>query len=170
MADRKALIEHIAQTQREVRRQVAQDHAHPLLAVNLTMTQLKVMIQLSLSGGASGQDLARRAGVGLATMTGIIDRLVAQGQVSRQEDPADRRVRRLALTPAGEAAVEHVLAAGEQYREQLLQRLDLTALQIVAQAFDLILGAVAGTGPAGAAPVSRALGGGPPPAGPRSAR
>ena len=64
MPDRKALIEHIAQTQREVRRQVAQDHAHPLLDVNLTMTQLKVMIQLSRSGGTSGQDLARRAGVG----------------------------------------------------------------------------------------------------------
>jgi DNA-binding MarR family transcriptional regulator len=143
MTDRDALIGHIAQAQQELRRQIVQSQAHPLLAVNLTMSQLKIMILLSRTGHASSQDLARAAGVGLATMTGIIDRLVAQDLVSRREDDRDRRVRRLALTPAGAEVVEQVLVAGERYLDQILQRLDGSSLEIVAQAFDLMLGAVA---------------------------
>ena len=142
MTDREALIRHIARTQRQVRQQMAEDHAHPLLSVNLTMTQLKLMIMLSRSPGASGQELARRSGVAQATMTGIVDRLVAQGQVSRQEDPQDRRVRRLSLTAEGTRTVEQVLSGGEAYLERLLQRLDEAALDVVARAFDLILAAV----------------------------
>ena len=42
-------------------------------------------------------------GVSLATITGIVDRLAAQGLVTRREDPRDRRVRRVELT-AGRAA------------------------------------------------------------------
>jgi DNA-binding MarR family transcriptional regulator len=91
--------------------------------------------------GASGQELARRTGVTLATLTGIIDRLVAQNLVARREDPRDRRVRRLELTPAGAALVDRVVTAGEEYQQRLLQRLDPGALAVVANAFDLILAA-----------------------------
>jgi DNA-binding MarR family transcriptional regulator len=132
------MINHILQTQRQLRRQVT-DRAHPLLDVNLTMSQLKVMIILGRLGGTSGQELARRTGASLATLTGIVDRLVAQDLVIRREDPRDRRVRRLELTPAGTDLVDRVIAAGEEHQQRLLQRLDLPALEVVARAFDLIL-------------------------------
>ena len=38
-------------------------------------------------------------GVGLATLSGMIDRLVAHDLVARREDLQDRRVRRISLTP-----------------------------------------------------------------------
>jgi DNA-binding MarR family transcriptional regulator len=159
LADHGALIAHIARTQREIRRQVAADDTHPLLDVHLTMSQLKVLILLSRAGGASGQELARNTGVSLATMTGIVDRLVGQDLVSRREDPHDRRVRRLTLTATGADLVDRVLAAGEEFLGRLLRRLDAPALEIVAHAFDLILGAASAgeTPPACAAlrPASR---------------
>jgi DNA-binding MarR family transcriptional regulator len=139
MTDPEALVRRIAHTQREIRRQAVQDRSHPLLTVNLTMTQLKIMLLVSRHPGSSGQDLARRTGVAVATMTGVVDRLVAQGQVCRTEDPADRRVRRLTLTEAGSRTVEQVLAGGEEYFERVLRRLDAASLEIVAQAFDLLL-------------------------------
>ena len=139
MADRDALIEQIMQARRGLRRLVAQDQSHPLLDTNLTMPQLKVMIVLSELGGASGQELARRIGAGLPTLTGIVDRLVAQGLVTRREDSRDRRVRRLDLTPAGADLISRLVAASEDLRQRLLRRLDLPSLQIVAQAFDLLL-------------------------------
>jgi DNA-binding MarR family transcriptional regulator len=139
--DRAAVVRHITETRRRLRRQLAAQRSHPLLDVNVTMAQLKVMITLSRSGDMSGQDLARSTGVGLATMTGIIDRLVAQQLVSRREDRRDRRVRRLELTAAGSELIERVIAAGEEQHEQLLLRLDLPSLRVVAQAFDLIMDA-----------------------------
>jgi DNA-binding MarR family transcriptional regulator len=139
--DRAAVVRHITETRRRLRRQFAAHESHPLLDVHVTMAQLKILIMLSRSGGMSGQELARNTKVALATMTGIIDRLVAQHLVSRREDPHDRRVRRLELTSAGSELVERVIAAGEEQHERLLERLDLPSLQLVAQAFDLIMDA-----------------------------
>jgi DNA-binding MarR family transcriptional regulator len=139
VADRDALISRILETQRQLRRQFSENGTHPLLDVNLTMSQLKVMIILSRLGGTSGQELARRSGVSLATLTGIVDRLVAQHLVIRREDPRDRRVRRLELTASGTELVDRVIAAGEEHHQRLLQRLDLPSLEVVAHAFDLIL-------------------------------
>jgi DNA-binding MarR family transcriptional regulator len=141
VADRDALIGRILDAQRQLRRQVTDDYAHPLLDVNLTMSQLKIMIILARLGGASGQELTRRTGVSLATLTGIVDRLVAQHLVTRREDPRDRRVRRLDLTPSGTELVDRLMAAGEERHQRLLQRLDQPELELVARAFDLILDA-----------------------------
>jgi DNA-binding MarR family transcriptional regulator len=143
VADRDELVGRILETQRQIRRQVTEDHSHPLLDVNLTMSQLKVMILLGRIGGTSGQDLARRTGFSLATLTGVIDRLVAQDLVTRAEDPRDRRVRRLALTRTGSELIDRLIAAGEEHQQRMLLHLDLASLEIVAHAFDLILGAAA---------------------------
>jgi len=142
VADRDALISRILDTQRQLRRRFTEDGSHPLLDVNLTMSQLKVMIILARLGGTSGQELARRTGVSLATLTGIVDRLVAQDLVTRREDPRDRRVRRLELTPDGTHLVDRVITAGEEHHQRLLQRRDLAGLELVAQGFDLLLDAI----------------------------
>lgn len=148
MPDRDALIDHIMDTQRRLRQRFVEDRSHPLLDLNLTMSQLKVMIVLFRLGGASGQELAGRTGASLATLTGIVDRLVAQGLVSRHEDSRDRRVRRLELTAAGAELIDRLVAAGETSQLRLLERLDVPALVVVAEAFDLILRAAAADPPA----------------------
>lgn len=67
---------------------------------------------MAIDGPASGQDLAAQLRVALGTVTGIVDRLVAQGLVERGEDPRDRRVRRVSLSPAGRELVDKILDAG----------------------------------------------------------
>jgi DNA-binding MarR family transcriptional regulator len=140
-ADVETLIGHILRTRRRLGRMLAAQHTHPLLELHLTMPQLKVLVTLSMLGPSSGQELARGTGAALATLTGVVDRLVAQGLVSRAEDPRDRRVRRVELTTAGEDLARQVTEAHEAQHLRLLRRLDLPALQVVAQAFDLILAA-----------------------------
>jgi DNA-binding MarR family transcriptional regulator len=139
VADRDALITRIMETQRQLRNRFSEANMHPLLDVNVTMSQLKILILLARLGGTSGQELARRTAVSLGTLTGIIDRLVAQGLVTRREDPRDRRVRRLELTPEGSELINGLIAAGEAQQQQLLQRLDDAGLETVAQAFSLLL-------------------------------
>jgi len=139
---RDAVLARIGRTQREFRRRVVQDQDHPLLDVQLTMTQLKLLIVVAGAERASVQSLARRSRTSLATMSGIVDRLAGQGLLARREDPADRRVRLLELTPAGAQLVQNVLEAGDAYRDRMLQRLDTAELLIVEQAFELLLRAV----------------------------
>ncbi len=143
VTDREQVIGRILETQRQIRRRVTEEGVHPLLDVQLTMSQLKVLIILGRLGATSGQDLARRTGFSLATLTGVIDRLVAQDLVSRSEDPNDRRVRRLEATPAGAELIDRLIAAGEEQQHRRLERLDDDGLELVARAFDLLLEAAA---------------------------
>ncbi|MDT5030836.1 MAG: hypothetical protein QOC94_1007 [Actinoplanes sp.] len=143
MTDREQVIGRILETQQQIRRRLTEVQAHPLLDIQLTMSQLKVMIVLGRLGATSGQNLARRTGFSLATLTGVIDRLAAQNLVSRREDPNDRRVRRLELTPAGTDLIDRLIAAGEEQQHRILDRLDDASLDLVAHAFDLLLDATA---------------------------
>lgn len=58
---------------------------------NITVKQLKVMLILSQREQVTVSALAHRLRVHISTVTGILDRLVQQKLVSRQEDPEDRR-------------------------------------------------------------------------------
>ncbi|WP_063813574.1 MarR family winged helix-turn-helix transcriptional regulator [Herbidospora daliensis] len=127
--EREQLIDWIADTQRLLGRVFARDRSLPLLATTLTMQQLKVIVALSFHESASGQELARELGIGLGTLTGIVDRLVAHGLLTRREDPADRRVRRLTLTTEGRTLTDDMLDAGASNWRQLLTRLDTDTLR-----------------------------------------
>ncbi|SDR20105.1 MarR family winged helix-turn-helix transcriptional regulator [Thermostaphylospora chromogena] len=126
---REELIRRIGDLKRQLGRHLAYDRSLPLLASNLTMQQLKTVILLSSLGSASGQELAHRLGVSLATVTGIVDRLVGHGLVTRQEDPADRRIRRVRLSAQGRALADDITHAGAHAFSRILQRLDTSTLQ-----------------------------------------
>jgi DNA-binding MarR family transcriptional regulator len=53
--------------------------------------------------GQSAAELTARVRIDSATITGVIDRLVAAGHVVRIADTRDRRVQRLRLTPMGKS-------------------------------------------------------------------
>ncbi|WP_433356746.1 MarR family winged helix-turn-helix transcriptional regulator [Microtetraspora malaysiensis] len=131
--ERHALIDRLTQLQRTLGRFLAHDRSTPLLASSLTMQQLKVVVMLFFRDASSGQHLARALGVGLGTVTGIVDRLVAQGLVSRREDPADRRVRLVELTTRGRLLAEELIDAGTANYMRLLDRLDTETLNTLEQ-------------------------------------
>ncbi|MFC4536393.1 MarR family winged helix-turn-helix transcriptional regulator [Sphaerisporangium dianthi] len=129
MDDREELITRIGEAQHALGRAFSNDRSLPLLALNLTMQQLKVTLILAGRGSASGQELAATLGAGLGTVTGIVDRLVAQGLVTRREDPSDRRIRRVELTDAGRRMTEELIDAGLSGYRRLLDRLDTATLR-----------------------------------------
>ncbi|MFI6908683.1 MarR family winged helix-turn-helix transcriptional regulator [Nonomuraea sp. NPDC050394] len=135
--ERAELIRRITDTQRDLGRFLTQDRS-PLFDSNLTLRQLKVVMIVSFHGSASGQDLAHNLGVGLGTVTGIVDRLVAHGLVSRYEDPHDRRVRRIRLTEAGRELIEQINDTGLGHFRRIMERLDLDTLKTLAEVTDKI--------------------------------
>ena len=141
MTSKARSIERIMQARQDMTHAFAAARSGPLLAAHLTMSQLKVLLVLARHDGASGHDLASALGVGPATLTGIVDRLVAQGLVSRREDPLDRRVRRVVLATAGREVVEAILMAGGEHQRRILERLTVDELGVVERAFHLLLDA-----------------------------
>ena len=53
--------------------------------------------------------VADRLGISLAAMSRAADGLVQRGLVDRLEDPEDRRIKRLSLTPAGDELVRKLI-------------------------------------------------------------
>jgi DNA-binding MarR family transcriptional regulator len=141
VSERDRAITRITRAQERLTHHFALDRSDPLLAAHLTMPQLKILLILSLRGGASGQDLTGVMGVSLATITGIIDRLVAQDLVTRREDPRDRRVRRVELTDSGQKLIDGIMTAGAAHQRRLLERLDTADLAVVERATELLLAA-----------------------------
>ena len=113
-------------TARAVRR--AYDHAFAEIGVNLS--EASVLAHLRDAGPLTQADLARRIGTGRARMGAWIDGLEAKGAVVRRADPEDRRVWRVALSPAGEKlwartaevdrAIRHRLRSGTSAEDRAL--------------------------------------------------
>lgn len=90
---------------------------------NITVKQLKVMLILSQQGAVTVTALAHRLGVHISTVTGILDRLVQQKLVQREEDPGDRRHVVSRLTPSGEDVLNRLYySAG---RDDLVKHLEI---------------------------------------------
>jgi MarR family transcriptional regulator for hemolysin len=80
----------------------------------------------------SQRELARRLGVDGATLVTTLDRLVASGLVRRDSEPGDRRVKRIAATPQGEALARQVRTDATALRRMTVERLDAAAMAAAA--------------------------------------
>lgn len=67
----------------------------------LSPSQLIVLQLLNSKGGATPGDIARAISLGFATVTALVDKLVARGFVSRRRDESDRRRVWVEITPEG---------------------------------------------------------------------
>jgi DNA-binding MarR family transcriptional regulator len=110
--------------------------------VDLTMPQLKALICVVKVQGATSGQIARTLGVGLSTITGIVDRLAEQNFVTRREDPDDRRITRVLPTSSGQMLVDELLRYRNEAITAILSRLDADQLRVVEAAFQHLAGAV----------------------------
>jgi DNA-binding MarR family transcriptional regulator len=106
----------------------------PLLSVELTIQQLKVLTMLvTTDDGMTSSGLADAFGVSMASMSGLLDRLVAQGMVERTSDPHDARVRRIHATEHGRSSMRRLVAARPELADEVLLRIPLDDLRGLAR-------------------------------------
>jgi DNA-binding MarR family transcriptional regulator len=79
------------------------------------------MLKLIGAGGERSARLAEKLAVARPTLTATADSLVAAGLACREAEPGDRRVVRLRLTEAGQAAVAHADVAYAEWFGGLLE-------------------------------------------------
>jgi len=92
-----------------------------LLDLDLTTPQLKVVLLLYLNGAARMSELASALGVTLATATGIMDRLVDRGIVTRENSMADRRVVICRLSARGHELTDRLYSSARERARDFLQ-------------------------------------------------
>jgi len=81
----------------------------------ITVTQLRALAVISEEPGITVGELAGRFQVRPPSVTGLIDRLVAQGYVRREADPGDRRLVRHSLTAQGAASLGKATADARRH-------------------------------------------------------
>lgn len=98
--------------------------------LGLTGAQYNVLNILAGSpDGISQRELGDRLVVDRSNVTGLLDRLEKSGWVRRTDDPADRRVYRVVLTPAGRALWSKVTPLYLEVVTQITRGLSAKRLQ-----------------------------------------
>lgn len=108
---------------------------------DLTPVQYALLKAAEAEPGAEQITLAGLAAIDRSNAARLAAALEARGLLRRDPDPADRRARRLSLTPAGQALLRRAEAAVRRVQEELLaplppaeRRAFVAALRTIAEA------------------------------------
>jgi DNA-binding MarR family transcriptional regulator len=108
--------------------------------LDLSFTQLKALCALEMDGEErSVKALAESMGVSLAAMSRAVDGLYERAFVQREEDPADRRMKRVWLTDAGRSVPQALNEARLSALQDLMGSLDEEEADALGRALQLIL-------------------------------
>jgi len=93
------------------------------MELEMTMAQVKALFTISQGEGVPVSRISEYLGVGQPTASHLVDRLVRQGFADRSENPADRRVTLVRLTPKGGDLVRRLYQGGEEPYRAWLEKL-----------------------------------------------
>ncbi len=75
-----------------------------------------VLLNLTMRSIASQRELAEAMGISEATLTHHLNAMETAGLITRQRDPANRRIHVVELTPEGESIVRPAARCGGSFR------------------------------------------------------
>ena len=105
----------------------------------LTPSQLSALATIDQIGRARLCDVAAAEGVSAPTATRIVSAIEKLGLVARADDSEDRRATRVALTPAGRAALRRIRTNRTAFLQQRLHRLDEQDLAVLRAALPVLI-------------------------------
>lgn len=104
----------------------------------LTMPQMFALRYIYYKGESNISDIAKELGVTGAAASQMLDRLVGQRLILRQEDPHDRRNKRLTLTQGGRGLLRESAESQCQWLDALFASMSPDELEKVTEAMDIL--------------------------------
>jgi DNA-binding MarR family transcriptional regulator len=101
-----------------------------LMALDVTMPQMKIMLLLYVRGPIRMTNIANDLKVTLPTATSLIEKLVDKNYVLRDTQSDDRRVVLCKLSASGRKAIAGIWISARKRSEQLLLSLDYSKLEM----------------------------------------
>lgn len=106
--------------------------------LDLTYNQYKTLLTIAASGRCSLGDLGRELEVAMSSASQMVDRLVGQGLVERQQDADNRRQVIIRLTPSGQALIGELRSGILDRYRKLLRQLEPGEQEELVAAFETI--------------------------------
>lgn len=116
---------------------MAADHQPPADA-GISMAQLRCLHLIAGAGELRMSRLVAQLGVSISTVSGLIDRLVDHGFVSRRDDPLDRRQVVLSPTPAGIEFLDRMRELSNAQFRGLISHLTPEELRTVHRSIEIL--------------------------------
>ena len=135
----KELIEEMIELQRRVDRDRRQYELDAWMHLNLSIGQLKSLFFISNRGATSLSKLAAALRVTPTNTTGIVDRLLKRGLITRTESPDDRRVLLLRTTPLGDELITELRQKRKERMAELFNRLSQEEAKYMAEALKIMV-------------------------------
>jgi DNA-binding MarR family transcriptional regulator len=111
-------LDDILELDRILRRRLRQGGAESWLQVDLPLGSVRALLMIDSEGETTPGAIARALDISRTTLTGLLDRLEAEGFIVRSLNPADRRSFTLTATERGRTLAYQV----DGHRRELLAR------------------------------------------------
>lgn len=106
---------------------------------NLSLSMMGALFHLHKQEKAGVGDLGEHLGVTSAAASQMLDRLVQQELIQRTENPDDRRLKHLVITPKGCQVLEESMQLRQSWLAELAESLTIEERQLVKSAFNLLI-------------------------------
>src|SRR5215208_3618699 len=107
-------------------------------STGLSMPQFSILMQLHHSGNCAIGDISDRFDITNAAASQLVDKLVNSRLIQREEDPHDRRAKRLNLTEKGRGLVQQGIEERYRWVDQLAGRLTAEEQVQVSEALNIM--------------------------------
>jgi DNA-binding MarR family transcriptional regulator len=138
----KERIAEMIELQRRIDRDRRQHELDAWMRLHLGIAQLKSLFFINNRGYTTTGKLAAVLKVTPTNMTGVIDRLLEKGLITRTTNPDDRRELVLRMTPSGEELVAELRQKRKERMIELFNRLTEEEAETVAQALKFMVRAI----------------------------
>jgi len=102
-----------------IARKMARQYNNKLGAYGITIVQSWVLLHLNGREGGSIKHIAAAIQLDSPVVTGVVDRLVKEGLVIREEDSHDRRSVKISITARGSEIVAEISPALAEYNRRI---------------------------------------------------
>lgn len=119
---------------------VMQNHYRFVKQNGLTLPQMMILYHIQRTGGCTVSDVGEEFGISNAAASQMLDRLVQQGYLIRQEHPQDRRVKENSLTETGMQIIEASMNVHQNLVAEWAKRIGMNTQQQMLPLLDTLVG------------------------------
>ena len=108
----------------EVANAISQGYSRVMAPLGLTRPQVRVLVWVGYSPGITQTELCELIGTSPMALTGLLDRMEAKNLVKREENPTDRRAKRIFMTDGALALRPEMEKIAAEFRQAVRAGLD----------------------------------------------
>jgi DNA-binding MarR family transcriptional regulator len=121
---------------------VVQERSQLAKGIGISMPQFGILMQLNFHGSCGISELSNRFDITNAATSQLVDKLVQNGLIQRDEDPQDRRAKVLTLTEKGKEIIQQHAQRRYRWIEDIAQKLSVEEREQVHEALHTMTRAV----------------------------